>query len=506
MKSKTNLQIVVFALFAAVFIALFLNMDANTSRDDPDTFWHIELGQEMIKQGKIIDTAIHSYSGESLQYVPHEAGFQLMAGWLYGLDGWRGVHILTLLSVFLLAWGLYRLMEISRRELDLPRMHPFLVYIALPFLMSFIYYIYFHIRPQMISAGLVVWFAVWLRRFALHADWPKAFALGMISIAIANVHTGVWPVIFVLFIMHIVDGIVMKKLDRYDLAAFVLVIAGGLANYGGWRSLTYFFTVRGSPFTKTISEWQPISFSSDYIAFPIVILFILCAMASFMKRPLRPFRLLLFVGMMYLGLSSYKQFLFLLLFLPYFMAGSVDRFPRLNLFRRPEPYVRPKVVLSLLAVSLLVNYAVQWFTEYEPSATKYPVDEMNYIQRSFGSKDRPKVMSSYGTSGYVLFRGGDDLADGRFDPFILDATKGVHQWTAIERSINGFQSAYLMDVIRADKPDFLIVPAPDPKDLPHSLKSVGLDEFRRNMRRPDFTGRFGEVWDLRGDEASWKAK
>jgi hypothetical protein len=494
MNDKVMFQRIVFVVYAVIFLTMFIFMDANSSRNDPDTFWHIEVGKEMIKQGKVIDTAIHTFAGENLSYVPHEVGFQWIVGGLYSLWEWNGVHIFTLLSVFILTVGLYRLMEISRQEMDLPPMHPVLVYIALPFFMLFIYLAYFKIRPQMISAGLVVWFVVWLRRFAMDASVKKAGVLGILSLILANVHTGVWAVIAVFFIMQVFERIWGKKLNRYDLIALIFIVIGGLANFGGLQSLTYFLTLNESPFTLMIDEWKPISFSSNYISFVTLIVFVLSAAFSLKGRP---FRLMFFIGMLYLGLASYKQFLFLVLFLPYYVAVIVDRYNWLRVFKSLEPYMRLKIVLPLIVLGLMLNFSTVLLTPYKQPITKYPVEEMNYILQTYNSEGRPKVLSTYGSSGYVMFKGGDVLADGRFDPFILNVTKGVHQWTAFERSVNAFKSRYVMDVIRSDSPDYLILPAPDLKEIVNSLKKVELDEVKQQLHEPDFTGSFGQVWDLR---------
>lgn len=498
-KSNVKSHKIIFVVYAALFLTLFIYMDANPSRNDPDTFWHIEVGKEMIKQGKVIDTAIHTFAGENLSYVPHEVVFQWIVGGLYNLGEWKYVHLLTLMSVFILTWGLYRLMEISRKEMGLAPMHPFLVYIMLPFFTFYIYLTYFNIRPQIISAGLVVWFVVWLRRYAMNPTVKKAGILGILSFILANVHTGVWAVIFVLLVMQVLERIYEKKLNRHDLFAVIFVIVGGIANFGGWKSLTYFLTLTNSPFTEWIDEWKPISFSKSYFTFMNVLLFILTAMYSIKK----PFRLMLFIGMLFLGLANYKQHLFLILFLPYYMAVIVDRFKWLGAFRILEPFTRMKYVITLLVMGLVINFGGEMFTAYKTPMKDYPVEEMNYIlQTNNSTAVRPKVLSTYGTSGYVMFRGGDVLADGRFDPFILESTKGVHGWTAVERSINGFKSRRLLDVIQSDRPDFLILPVPEEKnkkDTVNTLKAVELDEVKQQLGKPDFTGSFGQVWDLRKD-------
>ncbi|MDQ0902271.1 MULTISPECIES: hypothetical protein [unclassified Paenibacillus] len=494
MNNKVLFQRVVFAVYAAIFMFIFIFMDVHSSRNDPDTFWHIEVGKEMITQGKVIDKAIHTFAGENLSYVPHEVGFQWIVGGLYSLWEWNGVHIFTLLSVFILTVGLYRLMEISRQEMGLPKMHPFLVYVVLPLFAFYIYIAYFKIRPQIISAGLVVWFAVWLRRFAMDASVKKAGMLGILSLILANVHTGVWAVIAVFFMMQVFERIWEKKLNRYDLIALIFIVIGGIANFGGLQSLTYFLTLGESPFTQMIDEWKPIPFSSNYISFITLIVFVLSGVYSIKGRP---FRLMLFIGILYLGLASYKQFLFLVLFLPYFLAVIIDPYKWLRVFKSLEPYIRLKIVLPLIVLGLLLNFSTVLLTPYKQPVTKYPVEEMTYILHKNNTIDRPKVLSDYGSSGYVMFRGGDVLADGRFDPFILEATKGVHQWTAFERSLNGLRSGYIMDIIHSDRPDFLILPTADSNKLVNSLSEVELDEVKKQLHEPDFTGSFGQVWDLR---------
>lgn len=158
--------------------------------------------------------------------------------------------------------------------------------------------------------------------------------------------------------------------------------------------------------------------------------------------------------------------------------------------------MRLKIVLPLIVLGLLLNFSTVLLTPYKQPVAKYPVEEMTYILQE-NTKNRPKVLSDYGSSGYVMFRGGDVLADGRFDPFILEATKGVHQWTAFERSVNGLRSGYLMDVIQSDRPDFLILSTADSNKTVNSLSEVELDEVKRQLHEPDFTGSFGQVWDLR---------
>jgi hypothetical protein len=95
------------------------------------------------------------------------------------------------------------------------------------------------------------------------------------------------------------------------------------------------------------------------------------------------------------------------------------------------------------------------------------------------------VLAKYGDSGYVMFRGGDILCDGRQDPFITDESKGVFGWTAFERSIKGF-SVNLPDVVRYDKPDYVIVTT--------NTASRLFADWTREFGKPVYKGRYGSVF------------
>ena len=55
-------------------------------------------------------------------------------------------------------------------------------------------------------------------------------------------------------------------------------------------------------------------------------------------------------------------------------------------------------------------------------------------------------MAPYGASGYVMFRGGDILCDGRQDPFITEHSVGALGWNAFQRSMYGY-GEYLPEIV-----------------------------------------------------------
>jgi hypothetical protein len=115
----------------------------------------------------------------------------------------------------------------------------------------------------------------------------------------------------------------------------------------------------------------------------------------------------------------------------------------------------------------------------------YPVEEMNYIMNQTPDGVRPKVLARYGVSGYVMFRGGDILCDGRQDPFITDESKGVFGWTAFERSIYGFNDK-LPDIVEYDHPDYVLTI--------NNVSAKQLNKWVDRFGAPVFKGHYGNVF------------
>lgn len=469
-------------VYGIVIIATVLLMLPKYAFNDPDTFWHIELGCYMIEHKQVLYHAIHTFYGDELPYIPHEFGFQIVLALFYQTFGWPGAYLLTALSLLLLVPGLLRLARVSRRELGMEEDHPLLVLIVL-LVACWIYYGYFKIRPQMISAGLIVWFVVYLRELQLRVSWKPASLLILLSFLIANIHTGVWLVIAVFAGMALLESLIAKQLNKQRLFTFVGIWLVGLLNPGGLKSLFFILTVTKNDFNMLIDEWLPIAFNK-FESLPIMLLLLFFVLTLPFSTRGKPFRYFMAAGILYLGVANFKQNLFMWLLIPYFAAAAIDAVPRLRTWR---PRLGKRAILICLLAGLVINSTIVFIKPPPVNAQDYPVEEMNYILAHAPADHRPKVLSSYGTSGYVMFRGGNILTDGRQDPFITEASMGTLGWTAFERSMHGF-SVYLPEIVAYDKPDYVIVR----RDASWKLYDIWVEAFGE----PSFKGTYGSVFVL----------
>jgi hypothetical protein len=466
-----------------VTIAVML-MFPEFTYNDPDTFWHIELGRYMIDHGMVLHHAIHTFYNDRLPYVPHEFAFQLVIAGLYRVFGWPGTYLLTSLCLILLIAGLYRLTWISRKELGLEERRPVMLLLVMP-VTCWIYYNYFTIRPQMVSSWMIVWFFICLREFQMSSKRKYAVWMTVLSLAVANFHAGVWPVAAVFTGMACLESLVEKRFTRRHAAAYAAIWLAGISNPGGIRSIFYIFTVTKGNFNMLINEWQPIEFAKvSNVPILLLLLFFAAILPFTLHR--KPFRFLFMLGILYLGISSYKQNLFMWLFIPYFAATLLESVPWVRSLR---PRFERRHLILCLAAGIAFNLFYNFAFPTRVDAKQYPVEEMNYILQHAAHGVRPKVMAPYGSSGYVMYRGADVLCDGRQDPFVTIESKGALGWTAFERSMYGF-SEYLPEIVAYDKPDYVIAR----KNASYKL----LQEWGKQFGQPVYKGSYGSVFKITG--------
>lgn len=483
---KAQVRLKVWGVPAFIVLIVLLLFPAN-SYNDPDTFWHIENGRYMIEHHSVLHHAIHTFYGNQLPYIPHEFGFELIEATLYAVFGWPGTYLLTALCYGLLMIGLYRLMEVSRQELGLTEM-PFVCTLFLAPVGLWIYYNYFTSRPQMVSAFLIVWYFIWMRKFKMTGKYRYGAAMVLFSFAIANFHAGVWPLIAVFSGMQIAETLWQRSGKLNHVYVYVATALAALLNPGGWHSLTYVLIVTQHHYNLLIDEWKPLNFW-DWENIPIILMLLFFVYILPFSLRKKAFRIMLMVGIGYLGVTNFKQNLFLWLFVPYFAAAAMDKAPLLRTIAKFRFSFHPRTAALALAAGLALNVAFVFANPPEVNAKIYPVDEMNYVLAHSDLGTRPRVLTRYGASGYVMYRGGDVLCDGRQDPFITDASKGIFGWNAFERSMYGF-SDKLPQIVKADRPDYVIAQ--------NNISAVLQKQWEDAFGKPVYSGRYGKVYDIKG--------
>lgn len=501
-------RVSVIAFYSILVLGMFFAINPFVNIVDGDQFFHIEIGRYMLENKHIVKDAIHTFAGNSIPYVSHEIGFQLIIGAIYNWMGWKGLHLFIVICAAFYMAGIYRLMQLSRIEIGKKDFPP-LLHFFVPFLLMMVFYYYFRIRPQTLSIVLVLWFVNFMLEMRIKPSWKSIGLLAGSSLAIANIHTGVWPVIIVFYSMVVIEAIFTKrffskKMATYYLGGGLLVLLPAFLNFGGLNSVMYFFTLTKDGMVP-INEWFPYKFSMKYDIVLLLVIFFFTA-----GRVLRKswFHFFLAIGIFYLGLSSIKQYLFFMTFMPFFLAVGLDRTKWWMQVNEGLDVITHRKVWFIFLIVAAMNIVICFSKDFTMGSYKafpipkvqenMPVKEMEFIKKDFKEKDiRPKILTSYSGSKYVMFSGGDILADGRYDPFIHQKSVGVFNLTAFQRSrkIFGGMFPLVYDEIRYSRPDYLIYPFSYGETK--EVRDWEIKSLEKELGKPKFVGDFGYVWDVR---------
>ncbi len=446
---------------------------------DFDTYWHLRVGLDMIEKGRITYEAINTFQ-EHLPFTPHEVGFQFIFAELFKWGGWSGVHLLTVTCFSFLVYGLYRLVYISQKENGLSDsgLHP-LIHILIAAVAILIYCIYFKLRPQMVSTPALLWFFIWMRTFQDSKRMLSAVMMVVLAVFVSLVHAAVFPVLLVFWSFSLAESLFGGDVKRSHVFVTLFLFAAAFCNADPLHSVFY---IASTPeFSKFISEWDPVNFREFPLLAVALFVYVWGLWASKSKTL---FRLIFGLGILFLGVATYKTFLFLLVFVCYEFASAVESIPYVGKYKNSFLSKRP-LMIGLYAIVIAILLLRGITTPYEDNKKAFPADEMDYILKQ---DQAPKVLASYDISGYVMYRNARVLADGRFDPFITEASKGIRERTSFERALTAFQSSDdLLEVIKADQPKYLVLPA-------QSKTSAARERILKELGSPVFTGSYGHVF------------
>lgn len=227
---------------------------------DPDLFFHLKAGEDILRQGAIPATDPYTFTHAGGAWHAHEWLFALLIHLLFDHFGYLGVKLLVALmgsgALLVSASALTR-----RHPLELPVIAA-LALLLVPFLAP---------RPQLFT---YLFFAVYLfalLRYKYRAQTRHLWGLPLLMVVWVNVHGG-----YLLGIAIIAALIASEWLGgwlsptpaaprtrlRPLLLTLLAVIAASLLNPWGVHHWWFPFALMESSAVAVISEWQPLAFNT----------------------------------------------------------------------------------------------------------------------------------------------------------------------------------------------------------------------------------------------------
>lgn len=380
-----------------------------------DGFWHIKVGEYILKNKVIPHYDIFSWYGISkgFKWTSHEWLFGIIAYLIYSIKGFLSVSIFAgiINSISMLLVYILSLIKCRNKWLSL--------LIAFGFSVNCSIIVTY--RPILLTIPLLLICCILLE----YKKYIPALVLMIIGV---NIHGGIYPIYILIFAYY-----TLFKNSRY----FILCLLAVLINpytYGIYE-YTYKLMFNNGNANNYIMEWHTTAMYDYKFCFIILIISVFIYMLSKVKL-----RDLLFSGaLILLSFTAVRQVVFIYTLLlpvlsPYIVCAA-DEFT--------NRYLKNSKIYSLFCCKLIINRKVffkavvsviliivcivsittdigKFFKDKETlfsiSKSQCPVDAADYILKHPGIKNS-HLLSNYNDSQYLIFRGVPTFVDSREDLF-----------------------------------------------------------------------------------------
>jgi hypothetical protein len=254
-------------LFAMIFV---LAVRQSVSLD-PDVWWHLKAGQQIVDTRSIPHTDDYSFTKQGSEWVAHEWLSEVILEGIYRLSGFVGLVIIFSLTVVIALWLTYRRCEGK----------PYIAGMAI-LLAAAASSPLFGIRPQMLTLLLASIFIVLLERFDPKEQGRRLWWLVPLMLLWVNLHAG-FALGLALIGLYIVRAILDGEWRKIRPLVIMLLICTAVVplNPNGFRMFSYpYETLTSSSMAAFIQEWASPDFhKTTYLPLALLLLSTAGAMA-----------------------------------------------------------------------------------------------------------------------------------------------------------------------------------------------------------------------------------
>ena len=420
----------------AFFLMIFVLAVRQSVFIDPDLWWHLQAGQDIVLTKTIPHVDIYSFTKAGSEWVTHEWLSEVLIYGIYRATGWGG-----LLFIFsgLVTLGLY---IIYRRSEGKPYVAAMAVLLAAASSSPL-----FGIRPQMITFLFASIYIALLSRYERDGRSRSLWWMAPMMLLWVNLHAG-YALGLALIGLYLVKLVIDRKWQLLRPLALLLLICTAVVplNPNGLRMFSYPFETLTSPaMAAYIEEWASPDFHKVMFLPLALLIFMLMGSLSLSNKRASAGELFLLIVTGFGALRSARHIpIFALIAAPILARHLWDLLTERGWEKRltsPElPAAAGALAFSLiflLAPASLGIFRVQHFVANQPAyeAKNYPVAAVNYLS---ANRLPGPIYNRYGWGGYLIRRLYPDYRvyiDGRADvygdAFMVETMKtfdGHAQW------------------------------------------------------------------------------
>jgi len=244
---------------------------------DPDLWWHLKAGEQIIDTRSIPHTDDFSFTKQGSEWVAHEWLSEVIMEGIYRLSGLVGLVTVFSLIVVIALWLTYRRCDGK----------PYAAGIAI-LLAAAASSPLFGIRPQMLTLLLASIYIVLLERFDPKEQTKRHWWLVPLMLLWVNLHAG-FALGLALIGVYIVRAVLDGEWNYVRPLLVVLVVCTAVVplNPNGFRMFSYpYETLTSTSMATFIQEWHSPDFHQiTYLPLAVLLLSTFAAMALSPTRP-----------------------------------------------------------------------------------------------------------------------------------------------------------------------------------------------------------------------------
>jgi hypothetical protein len=396
------------AIIATAVIGLLLIVRWDMLLNDPDTYWHIEIGRWIIANKAFPQTDLWSHTFAGQPWIAKEWLSQVALAIAHSVGGWRGVVILTL-GAYLGSLGYLAFWLMQRIQWRYA-----VCVLAVVFMLSAGSLL---ARPHVLALPAVLAWTLGLLSQLERSSRPPWWLIA-VMIVWANLHAG-FTIGFVIAGLIGLEAIRNSGKDwfktglQWALFGALAIVATCIGPYGIDPYLITIKLFGANEAVSRIDEWKPLAMDGVGIAFvSIMALLILGLSAQFKRNWIR----IALVGILGAMMIKYTRFGFLFAFtaIPIAIMPLTLAFQRLAKSSGSEPAVRNWLVA-------IVAFGFGSACLLMPAPTPSPLTTpKKALQAAKAAGMTGPVYNSYVFGGFLVFNKIPTYIDGRTDQLFID--------------------------------------------------------------------------------------
>ena len=436
---------------------------------DPDSHWHIAVGNWILAHASVPTTDTFSFTFAGQPWIAKEWLSQLALAGAFDLGGWAGVTALAAAAIAITFALLLRLLLADLKPMPALMFTATALVMMAPHLLA---------RPHVLAFPLILLWVSGLVRAVEERRAPEPVLL-IAMLLWANMHGG-FTLGLVLAGAFALDAVVGARDAGERRTLFIAWAKFGVAAllvacitpYGAESILVTLRIFGIGEALGTISEWQSPNFQKQPLQEVVLLLAVYLALSRGLKLPL--FRLLIVIGLLHLFLRYARNAELLATLAPLMIAPLLARqFPsigadrqatgRFNALARPAG---PFALTFCLGLGGLMAGFVIGSGNIVPPTIHVPAAALAYA-REAGLQGR--VLNHYNYGGFLIGAGVPTYIDGRGELYGGDFIKRYADATNL-RGEEPFES-----LLERDRIDWTLLP----KDQPANQVLSRLPGWRR---------------------------